>query len=150
MDLNADGTNGQISFDGATVTVTRKGLLARATHGSGSKSLPVRSIAGVELKPAGLSAGYIKFSVPGEVTKTGLIGRKAHDAASDENAVLFSRAHQGEFEALAAAIQAAQAAPATSTAALSIADELAKFAALRDQGILTEEEFQARKASLLG
>lgn len=29
------------------------------------------------------------------------------------------------------------------------ADELAKFAALRDQGVLTEEEFAAKKAQLL-
>lgn len=35
-------------------------------------------------------------------------------------------------------------------AAASVADELAKFAALRDQGILTEDEFAARKAALLG
>jgi hypothetical protein len=32
----------------------------------------------------------------------------------------------------------------------STADELAKFAALRDQGVLTEDEFAARKAQLLG
>jgi HAMP domain-containing protein len=32
----------------------------------------------------------------------------------------------------------------------STADELAKYAALRDQGVLTEAEFAARKAQLLG
>jgi hypothetical protein len=32
----------------------------------------------------------------------------------------------------------------------SIADELSKLAALRDQGVLTEEEFAAQKARLLG
>ncbi len=32
---------------------------------------------------------------------------------------------------------------------MSVAEELAKFAALRDQGILTEEEFAAQKAKLL-
>jgi hypothetical protein len=36
------------------------------------------------------------------------------------------------------------------TAAASAADELAKFAALRDQGIITDEEFVAKKAQLLG
>lgn len=35
-------------------------------------------------------------------------------------------------------------------AASSMADELAKLADLRDKGILTEEEFQAKKAVLLG
>jgi hypothetical protein len=38
-------------------------------------------------------------------------------------------------------------APAAST---SVADELAKLAGLRDQGILTEDEFSAQKAKLLG
>ena len=35
-------------------------------------------------------------------------------------------------------------------AAGSMADELAKLADLRDKGILTEEEFQAKNAALLG
>lgn len=41
----------------------------------------------------------------------------------------------------------ASAAPATS--AVSAADEIAKLAALRDSGALSEEEFQAHKAKLL-
>lgn len=32
----------------------------------------------------------------------------------------------------------------------STADELAKLSALKDQGVLTEQEFQAQKAALLG
>jgi hypothetical protein len=32
---------------------------------------------------------------------------------------------------------------------VDVAEELQKFAALRDQGILTEEEFSAQKARLL-
>jgi hypothetical protein len=32
---------------------------------------------------------------------------------------------------------------------VDVAEELQKFAVLRDQGILTEEEFSARKARLL-
>jgi Short C-terminal domain len=32
---------------------------------------------------------------------------------------------------------------------VSIPDQIAQYAALRDQGILTEEEFAAKKASLL-
>ncbi len=38
----------------------------------------------------------------------------------------------------------------TSTAPVSVADELTKLAALRDSGVLTEEEFSAQKARLLG
>lgn len=32
----------------------------------------------------------------------------------------------------------------------SVADEIAKLAALRDKGILTQQEFQAQKAKVLG
>ena len=35
------------------------------------------------------------------------------------------------------------------TPAVSVADELLKLASLRDQGILTEDEFSAQKAKLL-
>ena len=44
---------------------------------------------------------------------------------------------------------AAQAAPQPPAAPVDVAEELQKFAALRDQGILTEEEFSAQKARLL-
>jgi TM2 domain-containing membrane protein YozV len=39
---------------------------------------------------------------------------------------------------------------AAPVARLDVADELAKFAALRDQGVLTEQEFAAHKAKLIG
>lgn len=42
------------------------------------------------------------------------------------------------------------AAPAPPAEAVDVADQLRKLAELRDQGILTEEEFAAQKAKLLG
>jgi hypothetical protein len=47
---------------------------------------------------------------------------------------------------IAVGSQPVQAAPADS---LDVADQLAKFAALRDQGVLTEEEFATQKEKLL-
>jgi len=41
-------------------------------------------------------------------------------------------------------------APATTAAAPSYLDELEKLAELRDQGVITEEEFAAKKGQLLG
>lgn len=40
--------------------------------------------------------------------------------------------------------------PAAPAAAPSYIEELQKLAALRDQGIITDEEFEAKKAQLLG
>jgi hypothetical protein len=37
-----------------------------------------------------------------------------------------------------------------SSSSTSVADEISKLAALRDQGVLTAEEFNAQKAALLG
>ena len=45
---------------------------------------------------------------------------------------------------------AAPEAAAPETAESSDIDQLKKYAALRDQGILTEEEFAAKKAQILG
>ena len=47
-------------------------------------------------------------------------------------------------------INAAHAASASASAAASIPDQIARLGELRDQGVLTEEEFQAKKAELLG
>lgn len=41
-------------------------------------------------------------------------------------------------------------APATTAAEASYLDELERLAALRDQGVITEEEFAAKKGQLLG
>lgn len=48
------------------------------------------------------------------------------------------------------AAQAAAQAAATAATGPSIPDQIARLGELRDQGVLTEEEFQAKKAELLG
>ena len=58
-------------------------------------------------------------------------------------------AEQQALDAQAAQRQAAPVATAGSTVSSPI-DELTKLAALRDQGILTDAEFEAQKARILG
>jgi hypothetical protein len=58
-------------------------------------------------------------------------------------------AEQQALDAQAAQQQAAPVATAGSTVSSPI-DELTKLAALRDQGILTDAEFDAQKAKILG
>lgn len=66
--------------------------------------------------------------------------------------VPFSKDQTDAFEAMAAAIRrkiyALNAAPKNNSA--TPLDELSKLATLRDQGIVTEAEFQAHKKKLLG
>ena len=68
------------------------------------------------------------------------LGIQSAELSADDQAAL---AAEGEQEQAAPAPEAAPAAP-------SYIEELEKLAVLRDQGIISEEEFAAKKAQLLG
>ena len=109
--LVAKGLNGQISFDGATVVITREGFVGRATHGRSEKALPVASIGAVQFRAASaLVNGFIQFSVLGESSKRSIGLGKNSDASKDENAVVFRKRGSEEFQTIVNAIRAAQAA----------------------------------------
>lgn len=108
--LTAKGHNGQINFDGKTVTIQREGLVARAAHGRNDKTLLLRHITAIQFKPVTfLSTGYIQFTVPGEISKNKPKGGRARATSKDENSVIFTKKQQAEFEALRIAIQTALA-----------------------------------------
>ena len=153
--IEVKGHNGQVRFDGQHITITRKGFLARSSVGKGEKRLHVGQITAVQWKPAGLAFnGFIQFTVPGGNERRSALGSQTKSAAHDENSVVFTSRQMPEFQRLRAAIDEAiarQHAPqAADNSRGSIADELAKLAALRDQGVITDADFEAGKAKLLG
>ncbi len=152
--MEAAGVNGQLEFEGAWLTINRKGRMARMTIGKGTKRIPVASITSVQLKPAGMGVrGFIQFSFAGGNESRSRFGKQSVDAAKDENSVLFTKKQQPAFEELQAAVEEAIQGPHPATAvpqASSTADEIGKLAALRDAGAISEEEFAAHKAKLLG
>jgi hypothetical protein len=152
--IEARGRNGQIEFDGQWVTITRKGFLARTTIGKGEKRLHVSQIAAVQWKPAGLSNGFIQFTVPGGIERRSRFGSQTKTALKDENSVVFTRGRQKKFEEVRSAIElsiAASSRPAPSYAPQPTAtDELAKLGQMYQQGLLSPEEFAAAKARFLG
>jgi hypothetical protein len=154
--IEAKGHNGQITFDGQQITITRRGFLARTTVGKGQKTFHISQISSVQWKPAGpFVNGFIAFSVSGGNERRSRFGSQTTSAVSDENSVVFTSRQKTTFEQLRAAIEAAiaaQHAPAAATASapISVADELAKLAALRQQGIITDADFQQQKQRLLG
>ena len=113
-----------------------------------AKAAAHSQIAAVQWKPAGWAwNGFIQFTVPGG-------NKQATRAAKDENSVMFTKKQMPEFERLRAAIDEAivrQHAPqAADSSEGSITDELTKLAALRDQGVITDADFEAGKAKVLG
>jgi hypothetical protein len=131
----------EISRDGKFGSLTQYGHL-------GDKTIFIRDITAVEFKAAGLVVGgHIRFSFVGGQEVAG----KLITATNDENKVFFSRGQQPEFERLRDEIMSrmARARAPQAAATGSVADELAKLAALRDQGLLTPSEFADQKKRLL-
>jgi hypothetical protein len=109
----------------------------------GEKRIPYSSITAIQFKEAGgWLAGFIQFTVQGTIEWRGQVNQ-------DENALQFEKAHNEDFKALREFVEERMA-RADAPQSISVADELTKLAVLRDQGILTEEEFSAQKAKLLG
>lgn len=158
------GVNGTVIFDGAGVTIIRKGLLARGTVGKGEKRIPLASITAVQWKPPGMMvSGFIQFTLSGGSERRSQFGKQTWDATDDENTVMVSKGQmEKEFLGLRSAVETALtdlhspkvSAPEGSASPpalqLGIADELAKLASLRDADVLTQEEFQSHKRALLG
>lgn len=147
--LRAEGIAGQIEVDEAFLTIKRQGARAMLNHGlKGDKRIPLQNITAVQFKPAGLTAGYIQLSIAGGVeSKAGLLA-----SGNDENSMQFKSRQQAAFEAIRDHVESAirmRPSAAVGSAPASAADELRKLAALLQEGLLTQAEFDVQKARLL-
>lgn len=130
------------------VTIHHSGMLNAVNVGlTGDKDIYLDRITGVQVKKPGMTTGYIQFAVQGHEAKGGVTG-----AVQDENTITFKGKKEYEVavqmkDRVEAMMRQSASAP---VAASSLADELGKLAALRDQGILTLDEFEAQKRAMLG
>jgi len=155
--MRYQGVQGSIELLEDFLVISRKGLGAALSHGlKGDKRIPYSSISAVQLKKAGLTRGYIQFTIIGGNESRGGV----FAAASDENTVLFTSAQQAGMLDVQAEVErrliasrrpvaAAPTAPVPAPAPVSVAEELGKLGDLRDRGVLTEEEFTLMKRKLL-
>ena len=143
------GVNGQIVVDDNWVTIKRKGAMAMLTQGiKGDKKIPITNIISVQFKNANsLVNGYIQFA-----TASGEGTHGINQATADENTVMFKKNQMSDFENLRDHIEGLIADRMNSggkSGSIDVADELAKLAKLKEQGILSEAEFSKMKAKLL-
>ena len=134
-----------------TVIIRKRGLSnAMASGMNGDREINVRDISAIQLKLGGtFSPGFIQFSYPGSKPfRGGLI-----EATQDPDAFIFNKTANQEMvsfkEAVDRATRQARSEPPKGSLG-SVADELAKLADLRSQGVLTDKEFDQAKARLLG
>lgn len=134
------------------VVLRHKGVLNFFAMGiKGDKTLYYADITSVEYKRSGVLAGHIQFSIPGGNEHTGGV----FSSASDENTITVSK-NEEIAEKVVSYINnkikeyKARKNSETFIQQVSSADELKKFKELLDMGIITQEEFDAKKKQLLG
>ncbi len=122
--------------------------------GNGEKRINFSDITAIQYREPGEVPGYIQFSYPGCAERNG-----SFDAIlEDENAIpirkaaaLYAKEILNFIEKRRAEIkQESKTAPAAVMTPISVADEIKKFKELLDLGVITQEEFNAKKKELLG
>lgn len=145
-------------YEEKCVITTKASLSSWATGNSsdGEKTIYYVDCIGVQFKRCGtgLTIGYLQLE-----TASGLMNKKT-DNFWNENSFTFNKEEQNEQVAEIAdyikekidEIKRQKSAPQATTVVqqASAADELKKFKELLDMGVITQEEFDAKKKQLLG
>jgi hypothetical protein len=150
--FTARGRNGQLTVTPSKIVISRGGVLGFSTHGhAGDKEIDIEQITSIQVKKPGLATvGYIQFAfMGGSEAKHGI-----KQAVNDENTILFAKKVEDDFLKAKSLIdgyrddlrQRRQAPVANS---LTPVEQLEKLAELHRQGIVTDDEFAAKKKELL-
>jgi hypothetical protein len=146
--IRGDSSQAVIATD-RRVFVFKKGFMAGATFGSELTSWDYRNLVGVQLH-TGMLSGAVVLQAPGQPgTRTSAWSQGDEDPYKAPNAIVITRPWD-QAERGVARIRELLALHHTPAPATSLADELRKLADLRDDGVLTDEEFAAAKRRLLG
>ena len=156
--MTLKGTNGTITAYASKVVISRSGFIATASHGfKGDRTFFYRDLSGIDFKKPGLTNGYIKFIVPGakDTSINNILMFTSSDSMSDENSVILRAFNKNTpalseemYEFLMQKIQESKN-PTPSQSTISSADEILKYKQLLDAGIISQDEFDAKKKQLL-
>jgi len=136
-----------------TLILTEKGVIIKRdggffSSGTGEKTILYKNITAVQFKRADLTVGFIQLTIQGGIEAKGGV----FEAVNDENTVTFGTEEKTrEFEKAKSIIeQRIISASSNNLTPVNDLNQLEKLAFLRDKGIISEEEFQAKKKMILG
>ena len=114
----------------------------------GTKRVPVANITAINWKePGSWTVGFLELSILGEKAPSPF----ASPNVQNQNRIAFEKEDHPKFVELRDWIQARLAKVNNPTASVnSVADEIAKLAALLKDGHITQNEFETQKAKVLG
>jgi hypothetical protein len=148
IEASVTGVNGQLEFDGTTVKILRRGLMAKASQGftKGDKSIPIKMISSIQFKKGGVIAnGYIQFATGAGESRGGI-----SDALKDENSVVFWMGANEEFEAFRDLVQKRiNNLQSGGSASPSPTARIRELKGLLDDGIISQKEFEEKKSKLM-
>jgi len=140
----------ELELSGESVIIRRRGLAnALAVGVSGDRTIRIETLTGIQVKLGEWwCPGYILFTYAGSKPFLGGF----IEATQDPDAFIFGEEENEQVNAFKTEVEKLMrdfkhaASPATSG---TLADELRKLAGLKEQGILSQSEFEAAKKKLL-
>lgn len=147
----AKGVNGQLELLENKIRIKRRGFRSYYFQGfKGDKEILLKQISSIEFKEASMYGnGYIQFAFLGgtETHRSGGLGRNLY---SNENTIVFNKFNNKDFIEIKEMIEAKMAEPDGKKEQTANLNDLEKLAELKEKGIITEEEFLAKKKQILG
>ena len=141
----------KLELAGDKIMIHRRGVAnAMAAGLNGERTILISSLTAIQLKLGGwLSPGYILFSYAGSKPFAGGI----FAATEDPDAFIFEQALNEQVTDFKSKVEKimreSKQAPSATNSSGTLTDELRKLAEFRQQGILSQEEFDAAKKKLL-
>lgn len=138
-----------VEVNASGISITRKGMINAINIGlTGGKTIPFSSITAVQFKKAGLTNGYIQFSIlGGKEQKGGVVA-----ATKDENTIMFSK----KYEKIAINLKEIvdkqinkNSNEITNNPQKGSLEQLKILKELLDSEIITQDEFTQKKKQLL-
>jgi hypothetical protein len=140
--LEIKGVDGQLSFDGKNVMITRRGIFG-STSGFPDKVINVRQIEMITLKDAtAFLNGHIFFVTAG----SGLI---SSTFTNHENMIVFRKSKQKEIEEFKEAVSQAMTSSKSRTTSKLLTNDLSELVDIFKSGKISKEEFDSQKELLI-
>ena len=130
---------------GNGVEVTESAVKIQIRIKNINKVIPFTNIISVKVKKPGFGAGYINFQTVGGIDNQ---RRSSNDVLKDENTWIITK--KSDYEIALKMQQRIENYRLQPMTGLSSADEILKYKNLLDTGVITQEEFDAKKRQLLG
>lgn len=143
--------NNELELSGDNIIIRRRGVAHALAAGlTGERMIPISTLTAIQLKlGAWWSPGFILFSYAGSKPFMGGI----IEATQDPDAFLFKKEQNDEVSAFKAKVEkllrdSKQASSAPNPSG-TLTEEIRKLAELKQQGVLSQAEFEAAKKKLL-